>query len=148
MPVDRSRAELEKLLRAAGSTKIGFMHDGDRAVVLFELGRRAVRMSVEVPSAHQIAKGAGLRQRWSRTTNSYASPTQRAEKLRDQEERRRWRVLVLVTKAKLEAVRLGISTIEREFLADIIVKGGTVGELLRDQLEALYAGGSNPLLLP
>lgn len=39
---------------------------------------------------------------------------------------RRWRALLLVTKAKFEAVASGISTVEREFLADLVLPNGRV----------------------
>jgi hypothetical protein len=66
-----------------------------------------------------------------------------------QEERARWRALLLVLKAKLEAVESGISTIEREFLADVLLPNGmTIGAWLQPQLEAAYEGGGMPELLP
>ena len=53
------------------------------------------------------------------------------ENCRENERRRRWRVMVMVTKAKLEAIASGISTIEREFLSDIVMPDGrTVGETM------------------
>jgi hypothetical protein len=39
----------------------------------------------------------------------------------DQAYRERWRWLVLLTKAKLEIVRVGVSTCEREFFADLLL---------------------------
>lgn len=65
-----------------------------------------------------------------------------------QREREAWRRLLLVTKAKLEIVTDGCSTIEREFLADILLPdGGTVHERLAQQLEASYRDGAMPPLL-
>jgi len=53
------------------------------------------------------------------------------ENCRENERRQRWRVMVMVTKAKLEAVACGISTIEREFLSDIVLPDGrTVAETM------------------
>lgn len=67
----------------------------------------------------------------------------------EQAVRQRWRALALVVKAKLEAVEAGISTVEREFLADITLPGGTtVGEWATPQLAAVYAGGPMPALMP
>lgn len=67
-----------------------------------------------------------------------------------QEERQRWRALLLVVKAKLEAVESGITTFEEEFLAHIVLPDNrTVGEWLEPQLEAAYnAGGMPRLLMP
>jgi len=63
----------------------------------------------------------------------------------EQEERRRWRALLLVVKAKIEAVRTGIAIFEEEFLAHIVDEntGRTVGQILVPRLQA-----RQPLGLP
>ena len=62
-----------------------------------------------------------------------------------QDERRRWRALVLVVKAKLEAVESGITTFEDEFLAHIVLPDNrTVTEWLKPQLEIAYESGGMP----
>jgi hypothetical protein len=64
----------------------------------------------------------------------------------DQAVRERWRamvlVIMLVIKAKLGVVRSGISTLEEEFLANVVTDSGrTVGEILVPRLsEAVRAG--------
>jgi hypothetical protein len=69
--------------------------------------------------------------------------------LNAQEERQRWRALVLVVKAKLEAVESGITTFEEEFLAHVVIAdGSTVGEWMAPQLEQVYATGEMPALMP
>ena len=66
-----------------------------------------------------------------------------------QEERRRWRAALLILKAKLELIADEGSTLQREFLADIMLpKGGTVGEYLEPQLAKALGGGQMPRLLP
>lgn len=65
-----------------------------------------------------------------------------------QEERQRWRALVLVIKAKLEAVESGITTFENEFLAHVVLPDNrTVGEWLGPQLDTIYSDGGMPKLL-
>jgi hypothetical protein len=62
-----------------------------------------------------------------------------------QRQRQRWRALVLVVKAKLEAVESGISTFEREFLADLMLPdGSTVGDFVKPQIEEAYKTGLMP----
>ena len=52
-------------------------------------------------------------------------------------------------KAKLEAVEAGITTIEQEFLADMVLPGdGTVGEVLLPRLDEALNTGRMPNLLP
>jgi hypothetical protein len=65
----------------------------------------------------------------------------------DQERRQRWRALLLVVKAKLEAVDSGISTIEQEFLAWVVCGNGqTIGQALLPQLESISHGDMPKLL--
>lgn len=65
----------------------------------------------------------------------------------DQAMRERWRAVVLLVKAKLELVRIGISTVEKEFMADLILPNGeTVNVALAKQLHAALSGGSMPML--
>ncbi len=63
------------------------------------------------------------------------------------DDRQQWRALVLVVKAKLEAIECGFTTFEDEFLATVIMKNGqTVGEYARPQLQGLSMGDSLRLL--
>ncbi len=55
---------------------------------------------------------------------------------------RRWRALVLVVKAKLEAVASGISTLESEFLANIVMGNGqTIGAAMLHRLPEVVSSG-------
>jgi len=63
--------------------------------------------------------------------------------------RTRWRAILLILKAKFEAISAGITTVEREFLSDtVMANGDTVGQWIQPQLEAMYQSGTMPLLLP
>ena len=56
------------------------------------------------------------------------------------------RALLLVIKAKLEAVTAGISTIETEFLANIVLPDNTTaGEWMLPQIDRAYCTGEMPL---
>ncbi len=69
-------------------------------------------------------------------------------KAHDQACRERWRQLVLLVKAKLEAIALGLSTVEREFLADVYLPDGrTVHQALQDGLVEMYKSGTLPPML-
>lgn len=145
---ERSRAELEKMLRGAGSTSLMVGNDGDHIIIGFQLQMRTVRLTMAVPTIEDIQKTKDIRRRWSTSKRAYITPTERVREMRNDEERRLWRVLVLVVKAKLEAIAQGLSDVEHEFLADVVIKGGrTVGEHLRGELERIYSGGDAPRLL-
>jgi len=131
VPVDRTRSELDQLLARHGASQRGVYQDDDnsRAIVQFRMAGRVVRLAVKLP---KLAK----------------YPTAREEKRLEQEARTAWRRLLLVVKAKLELVADGTSSVEREFLADILLPDGkTVHELLAPQLQSSYANGKMPPLL-
>jgi hypothetical protein len=139
VPVEKTRVEIERLLTKHGANQLGIVSDTERgaAMVLFTMAERQVRMRVPLPRLEEARRGRGLSnrdrqiQRW------------------EQASRERWRAVLLLVRAKLELIELGLSTIEREFLADIALPNGqTVGDLLHVQLEEAYATGSMPPLLP
>jgi hypothetical protein len=71
-----------------------------------------------------------------------------AEEARNQAIRQRWRALVLAVKAKLEAVEVGISTIEKEFLAFVVMPDGRqLLDHLLPELQAIAASGKMPKLM-
>ena len=117
VPIEQSKCSLEKMLRKAGATQTGtFSDDSHASVVMFRLTDRFVKLKI--------------------------SPRSDARNV-EQEERRVWRVLLLLVKAKLETIEAGLSTVEREFLADVMTADGrTVGELMRPMLAASYESGS------
>lgn len=60
----------------------------------------------------------------------------------NRERPRRWRVLILLLKAKLEAVSSGISTFDAEFLSYIAMPGGvTVGQMMATKVSEAYEAG-------
>lgn len=124
--VDASRAELEKLLERHGATHFGVYREPEATKVIFCVQGRFVRQTVTVPVTTRKAP--------------IANP--------DKEFRRRWRALLLITRAKLEMVAAGDSTIEREFLADtILADGATVYERAEAQIAENYLTGVAPRLL-
>ena len=124
VPVDRSKVELERLLVRHGAAQYGTAHMEEAAIVFFTIAKRHIRLQIPLP-------GAELR-----------------GDRREQVIRSRWRSMLLICKAKLEIVEMKLSTIEREFLADITLPDGTsVGEWLRPGIEKAYLGGAMPRML-
>lgn len=138
VPADRSRAEIDKILTRYGASGFGYSWERrevainpvpvygpkteqrDFAAIVFQFKERRVRLDVPMPTARE----AGTAERAERAT------------------RQRWRALLLVIKAKLEAVESGISTLEQEFLAHVVTESGrTIGEIIIPQIsEAVRAG--------
>lgn len=140
--VDKSRAELDKLLAKHGATQRGIMSDDveGRASVVFVLAGHRYRMDIPLPLAKAFQKAP----KWPYKPR----PAADQRRLHDQACRERWRAVVLLTKAKLELVALGVSTVEREFLADLVLPNGErLHEAVARQLVAA-ASSNAPLTLP
>lgn len=77
-----------------------------------------------------------------------ALPADKARAKWEQACRASWRALLLVVKAKLEAVEAGIVTFEDEFLAYTMKPDGeTIGEWAKRELPAVLEGKAMPPLL-
>ena len=140
---DRSRIELERLLRRFGATGFAYGWQSTptaRESVGFEMHGRQVRIELPIPASDSVeftVTPGGKRRSETAARDAY-----------DAEIRRRWRSLVLVVKAKLTAVADGISTVEREFLADVVLpSGATFGQWAASRLPEIDRG-SMPELLP
>lgn len=137
---DQSRREIEALLARYGATKFGTGWDEKTAVVTCVVQDRHLRFKLPIPRADDPA--------FEKTTRGCTRPPAARAEQAKAEERRRWRALVLVLKAKLEAVESGICSFESEFLAHIVVPNGeTFGEYAIPQIAAAYASGKVPKLL-
>lgn len=141
VPSDRTRTEIERTLQRFGADQFIYGWDGPTAVIGFRMSGRMIRLTLVLPDENDPVirlTPAGRARTSTQIKEEWAK-----------EERRRWRSLLLVVKAKLTAVQDGISSLEREFQADIILPNGqTVHEWLGPQLEAVYGGGSMPALMP
>lgn len=148
VPVERSRAEIEGLLVKYGASEF---HSGwmvNAAQVGFRLKDLYIRFVLPIPTKgdpkfkSKTIRVAG-RQKLKHFTDA------QAERLREQEVKSRWRALALVVKAKLEAVECGISTLENEFMAFIVLPGVdfTLGDWMTEHAMPAIRGGSMPLQL-
>jgi hypothetical protein len=162
----KSKGELEAVLRRNGATQTVFATDdaARRMVVAFTVEGRQIRMAFPFLVADDILdawgksyfKGEKLPPGCPELPHLYGRmPTEkrRAKALADglQLERSRWRQILLVIKAKLEVVAMGLSTAEREFLADLVLPSGeSVHQVLAPRIDEAYKLGrmqSSALLL-
>jgi hypothetical protein len=127
VPLERSKAEVEKLLTNYGADQFVSGWADGQAMIAFRLKALHIKMVIPMPARKQGMSETKLAQL----------------------QRERWRAIVLIIKAKLEAVRSGVRTLEQEFLDDIVVPGGkTFGEWARPQIAAAYEKGQMPKQLP
>jgi hypothetical protein len=119
VPVDRTRQQIEAELRRYGADQFISGWEHGRAMLGFRIKDRQVRFELPLP-----------------------------KEVDHQDSRARWRALLLVIKAKLEAVESKITTFETEFLAHIVLPNNTtVGDTLLPQLAEVYRTGKIPRLL-
>lgn len=140
--VERSRIEIERTLKKYGATAFVYATQETKAAIQFEMRGRRIRFILELPDINEkrFAYTPGRNNR--RTTEAQ-------EREWEQACRSRWRALLLVIKAKLEAIEIGISLFEQEFMANIMLPdGGTVGEFMIPQIDVAYKTGTMPAMLP
>ena len=124
VPVSKSRMEIEDLVRKHGAGQFVSGYSGNKVMIGFTACGRHVRFIVEVPEG-------------------------KSQKDSEQIERQRWRALLLVIKAKFEAIDSGVSCFDDEFLSHIVLPDGkTCGDYMVPQLEAVYQTGQMPAMLP
>lgn len=148
VPVERTRAEIERLLltKGAGQFMSAFDQVKGAALIGWTMEGRMVRLSIPLPDPHD--KQFTHRFYSGRPTYNTVSKEVARERW-EQACRTRWRSILLIVKAKFEAIEAGISSFEREFLADTVMANGeTVGRWLSPQLQEMYANGRMPALLP
>jgi uncharacterized protein (DUF2342 family) len=115
---ERTRGQIEALLKKAGAAHFGYTSGPGRAQIAFASADRRIKFVIPIP-----------------TKGSKAAI--------ESEERRRWRSLLLSIKGKLVGIEDGVETFEEAFLAHVVTESGmTVMEAVRKmQAEA------GPLLL-
>lgn len=135
--VDKSRAEVERILRRFGADAFSSGFADHRAFISFRAKDRFIRFAVALPREGDDAVRAEATRRKISPENALVG-----------EEARRWRSLVLLVKAKMAAIEDGIVSFEREFLANIVMPDGkTVAEHVEEPIRQAYLTGVNVPLL-
>lgn len=123
--VSASIAEVEGLIARFGAQRFAYSWDEDQDVVAFEANGHPVKIAIPRPGPPDFMR----------------------QQEREQERRRKWRVMVLTIKALLVAVEEEVLSFEDAFLAHLILDTGeTIGQAMRPRLEA--AQRSRVLSLP
>ena len=144
VPVEKTQTEIRNLVRAHGADKFLFFEDDDRggAVIQFFLSDRMIRFHLPLPSRYEKRFTQTPAKGWKRSEYT-------AEKEWLQACRANWRGLYLIIKAKLEAISLGISIFDDEFMANIVLSDNkTVGQRVRPRIQLEYETGAPVAMLP
>ena len=138
--INRTREEIIRTLERYGADGFGFMTEGDRSAIYFQIEGIRVNLQVSMPDFADFQK---MPVRNARRTE------QAQRRAYEQACRQRWRALLLIIKAKLEPIEAGITTLEEEFLPHIMLPSGDrVGDWLLPQVEESYRTGQMPPMLP
>jgi hypothetical protein len=125
VPVEQSRAEIERTIQRFGASGFAYMSQEDKVIIAFRSRDRNVRFDLPIP---------------------VRAPTKQSL---EKQHRQRWRALLLAIKAKLSSVESGIETFEEAFYAHIVMPDGkTVYEHTRERIARIYGGETNVPLLP
>jgi hypothetical protein len=131
VPIERSRIEIEKILKRYGINNFFFGTSPRGDGIGFEYNGRTIKFGIPLPKRNDFKAIQTGEQDYKRAL------------------RQRYRVLVIALKSKLEMVDIGLTTFEDEFLAQTCLTGGrTVGEALHPQIEKMLQTGDMPNLLP
>lgn len=126
IPIERSRAEIEKTLAKFGADQFGYASGVLHATIGFRAHGRLIRFTLPMPDT-----------------------SGQTQQQREQKRRSAWRALVLSIKAKCVAVDSGIVTFESEFMAQTVMPDGqTAAEHVLPKITDAYAGNKTPSLLP
>ncbi len=131
VPVERSRIEIEKILKRYGIDNFFFGTSPQGDGIGFNYKGRTVKFGIPLPKRDDY-----------KATNTGEQNFKRAN-------RQRYRVLVIALKAKLEMVDIGLTTFEEEFLAQTcLADGNTVSEFMElpQNLKLLEKTGTPKLL--
>ena len=135
---ERSQEEIKRTLRKYGADRFGVMEEKTKAHVMFEFKGLLIQMTVKLPEESEFNKTETGR---PRNKTSVESAFNQAIK-------QRWRALLLAIKAKLEAVETGISTIEQEFMAFVVMPNSqALSYIIIPKLEEIAKTGQMPKLL-
>ena len=135
---EKSQAEIQNTLRKYGADRFGTMEEKTKAHVMFEYSGLSIQISVDLPTkADFIKTKAGN----SRSKNAIDASY-------DQAIRQKWRSLYLMIKAKLVGIEDNITTIEKEFMAFVIMPDGMpLSTHILPKLQTMVKTGKMPKLL-
>ena len=128
VPIDRSKRQIEEMLRQNGAEQYHTGWDQARDIIEFGWKGKQIRFVLPRVNPKDFSRSPAGR---TRTQSSLQQAVEQAD-------RQRWRALYLVIRAKLEAVEAGIAVFEEEFMAFIVIPGRnmTIGEILVPQITA------------
>ena len=143
VPVERTVSEIQRMLERAGATHYAYMTRPGGAVVCFRHTNLTIKIDFAVPARDE--------KRFTIVPNSTWQERSADGAIRawEQAVRSRYPAIMLVIKAKLEAISAGISTVENEFMPYVVLGDGkTIGDHVQPAIAAAREGRPPLLALP
>lgn len=141
--VAKSKLEIEKTLVRYGATGFysGWQESPPASSIGFALDGRTMRIDMPMPDIKS--------REFTHDHNNYMRSKDKTREKWEQAQRQRWRALLLIIKAKLEYIECELSTVDKEFMADVILPNGQrVADVVLDKIADAYLTGKMPMLLP
>jgi hypothetical protein len=135
VPVDRSKAEIERILKAHGSTGFAYLSNERVSEIQFIFRNNLYKISLIMPKKEEFIESPRGRSRKDSII----------DRMHEQECRSRWRELLLLIKAKFIAIERGTRSVEQEFAADIVLPDNRT---LYQHLSKALEMGKLPRALP
>lgn len=133
--VDRSIAEIGRIVKQHGATEFGYHESGAEAIVGFVIDKYRVELAIKLPPLDQF----------KHTPSGRTRTIRQAIENRDQDVRRLWRVLKEVVKMRCVAIEEGVLTFEEAWLAHLVLGDGrTVGHTMLPMLQKAKDRGALP----
>lgn len=141
VPVEKSRAEIERILTRYGADKFMVGSDQSQAVLAFQIRGKMIQFQLPLPDRKD-------KRFWFTPSRQNQRSEPEAYRAWEQACRSRWRALRLCIQAKLEAVECGITSFESEFLAHFVMPDGqTLGQHVIPRIEEITKLGKMPQML-
>lgn len=142
VPVEKTRMEIERLLRSKGVHETATAWTRKLGIVGFQHAGRVFRFEMPMPQFEGFATFPG--RKWKTRTE------QQQREAWEQACREAWRQILLIIKARIVAIETGAETWEVAFLAYTVGPNGEViGPRIVAELAKAYAGAAElPPMLP
>jgi len=137
---EKTKSEIEKILARYGAQEFVYATKPEAALVGFIAHGKQIQFHLPLPPKT-------LDEFRLTPSGRHERHPEDALKAWEQACRARWRALANSIKMKLEAVEIGITTFEEEFMAHIMIPGkGPAGKVLLPKINAMYDGKQNSLI--
>lgn len=133
VPVEKTEQDIKTMLKKFGADQIVTQWSEDKSIIGFRVQNLVIKITLYLPTADdpEVTFGPSGRRK----------SAEEARGALNQLHRSYWRSMLLIIKAKIEAIEKNVSTVEREFYPDVVLPGGlTMAEYIGPHIGQIRAG--------